>query len=146
MTVEQLPNHLAVIDTWEEKTARGLSVDQQILLLEKGIHAVEKRALKTLSLITLTVVLDRALNQSKEKFTILQNAKIDSGVSILKLLEDKDNQSSEFRVQSSENLLKALQYFLETLMTILTRITADILTIPIHKALQEVTWNDPENI
>jgi hypothetical protein len=99
MTVEQLPNHLAVIDTWEEKTARGLSVDQQILLLEKGIHAVEKRALKTLSLITLTVVLDRALNQSKEKFTILQNAKIDSGVSILKLLEDKDNQSSEFRVQ-----------------------------------------------
>ena len=64
MTFELEDINSNVVLNWEKSNNDGLSLDQQVILLEKGILAVEQRALKTLSSIGLMVILDRVLHQS----------------------------------------------------------------------------------
>lgn len=131
-------NHAQVSEEWESKNIIGLSIDQQILLLEKGIHAIEQRALRTLSSITLMVIFDRVLYQGIEKFDILSEATINNGISIEALIRTDNN--LDYKI----NLIEALRFLLIELLRVLGRITAEILTKPLHYELMNVTFESKE--
>ena len=127
--------HLKLIKDWENTNAIGLNSDQHVRLLEKAIRAIELRAGTTLSVVTLTLILDRVLHESKEKYPLLSEAFIETNrLSFEKI----------YNHHKSEHLLEPVRYVLVELLTVLGRITADILTTPLHKELLKVTWNHSE--
>jgi hypothetical protein len=134
---QQIDIHSIFVQTWEKDAASGLTSVQQVRLLENAIRVVERRACLTLSNITLLVILDRVLHNSKEKFPTLAEISIES------------NSLNFFKLHNFENnnlveAIDGLRYLLIELLKVLSRITADILTIPLHNELLKVTWNEPE--
>ena len=127
--------HSDLIEDWEKKNTEGLSSDQHVRLLEKAIRAIELRAGITLSVVTLTLILDRVLHESQDKFPLLAEASIESNSLSFEKLH---------HLHKPEELLVPLRYLLVELLTVLGRITADILTTPLHKELLKVTWNHSE--
>lgn len=127
-----------LVQDWESKNTSDLSLAQRAILLEIAVHVIEKRALMTLSSVTLEVILDRVLHQSNEKFPILSGVKfINKQLNFQDLLQTGKG-------HKPEDLVEALRFLLIELITVLGRITADILTSPLHKELLKVTWTDPE--
>jgi hypothetical protein len=110
-----------------------LPADQLVQLFGCAIQAIEKRSLVTLSSITVSVVVDRALHESKENFPIL--SEITTGPKGLNL----DALHEMGTHHTSEELREALRCLLVELLNVLGNITADILTIPLHRELMEVT-------
>ena len=72
-----------------------------------------------------------------EKFPILSEVKLINKHPNFQELPNTGN-------HKPEELVEALRFFLIELITVLGRITADILTAPLHKELLKVTWTDPE--
>jgi hypothetical protein len=137
MTVERNTIHVKQVEAWEKQNSHGLSLENQAQLFEKAIHVIEERTLKTLSSVTLMVVLDRVTHQSKEKFPALSEIKVDKkGLSFGGLFHNKNHKSEE--------LIEALRYFLVELLSVLGSITGDILTAPLHKELLKVTWDQAQ--
>lgn len=129
--------HSAFVQTWENNTNTGLSKVNRARLFEQAIHAVEKRSCVTLSNITLLVILDRVLHNCTEKYPVLSEVFLGAhSLNFQKLQNLEDKKLDEF--------IEALRYLLTELLRILARITADILTIPLHSELLKVTWNEPE--
>lgn len=140
MTVEQNILYAKLVQDWENKNASDLPLTQRVILLEKAIHVIEQRALMTLSSITLEVILDRVRHQSIEKFPLLTDVKFNNKhLNFQELLHKK-------KKHKEEDLVEALRYFLIEFITVLGRITADILTTPLHRELLKVKWTDPEEI
>lgn len=139
MTSPQEDKHSKVVEDWTRKNASGISSDQHVLMLEKAIRAIEHRALMTLSNVIVMVILDRVLHQGKEKFPLLAEAKLDvkNFISLEPLCTNKNHKNEE--------LIAAFQYLLLDLLRVLGRITAEILTAPLHQELLKVTW-DTENL
>jgi hypothetical protein len=129
--------HSAVVRTWENKFKPDITLDQRIRLFELGINSIENRASTTLSSVTLLVILDRVLHQSRDKYSVLSCVSIE--LNSLKLRYKQSHNEL-----ASQELLEALRFLLVELLTVLGRITADILTIPLHNELLKVTWNEPE--
>lgn len=129
--------HSVLVSTWEQRSASGLTLIERVRLFEKGILLVEQRASQTLSRITLLVILDRVLQKSTEQFPILSSINIEPN----SLSFDLD---PKFETQKLNHLIEALRFLLIELLTILGRITADILTTPLHSELLKVTWMEPE--
>jgi hypothetical protein len=127
--------HLKLIKDWENTNANDLNSDQHVRLLEKAFRAIELRAGTTLSVVTLTLILDRVLHESKAKYPLLSEAFIESN----RLSFEKMHNHHK-----SEHLIEPIRYVLVELLTVLGRITADILTTPLHKELLKVTWNHSE--
>jgi hypothetical protein len=94
----------------------------------------------TLSDITLFAILDRVLHQSKRKFPSLDGIEINSKVMTFTNLH-YNNENDK-----SSDLLFALRFMLVDLLRVLGRITAEILTVPLHNELLKVTLNDSEKI
>jgi hypothetical protein len=133
MTAPQADIHLKTVEHWLRTNAENLSSIQKVLLLEKAILAVEKRACSTLSIVTLMVVLDRILHQTREDFPILAKATLEK-----KSLSFKDVD----KVQNAEETIAALTFLLVELLRVLGRLTANILTMPLHIELNKVTSDD----
>jgi hypothetical protein len=125
--------HSKAVEEWLKTCAQGLDSAQKILLLEKAIHAIEKRARITLSSITLLVVLDRILQNVKETFPVLDDVRIEKDSLSFPALEKN---------HSPEEMVKALTLLLVELLRVLGRLTANILTKPLHMELMKVTAND----
>lgn len=133
--------HFQIVDEWLTTNSIGLSLDQQVFLLEKGIHSVEQRALKTLSNIGLMVILDRVLHQSTEKFDLLCDVKIINGINIDAILNSEITKNTK----DTQNIIIGLRYFLIELLRVLGRLTAEILTKPLHTELKNVTFESKDN-
>ncbi len=127
--------HSKLIKEWEHTNANGLNSDQHVRLLEKAIRAIELRAETTLSVVTLTLILDRVLHESKDRYPLLSEAFIESN----RLSFEKMHNHHK-----SENLIEPIRHVLVELLTVLGRITADILTTPLNKELLKVKWNHSE--
>ncbi len=137
MTSLYTDNHIEVVDEWFSANSIGLSLDQQVMLLEQGIHKVEQRALRTLSNIGLMVILDRVLHQSIEKFDFLSEVKIINGI-------DLDGILNSEKKLDTQNLIIGLRYFLIEILTVVGRLTAEILTKPMHTELKKVTFESKD--
>ncbi|GEM_PF-1730354 len=133
MTVKKRDLHRSQVEAWEKINTEGLPVEEQIELFGKAFYAIEKRTLKTLSSVTLQVVLERARLQSVEKFPLLSVVKLESGgLGFAGLVRNAKN-------ENAEKLIEALRYFLVELLNVLGNITAEILSEPLHKELHKVT-------
>lgn len=125
------------IEIWEKNKIEGLSTVEKLQLLRKALFVVEQRTLKTLSNVTLEVVLDRALHQSREKYELLSAVKLSShSLNFDGLLED-----GQFR-DPQEECVQALRHLLIEILTVLGSITAGILTQPLYQELFAMT-HDP---
>ncbi len=132
--------HEEIVDKWLAKNNSGLTTNQLEKFMVVGIQAIQTRAQITLSDITLLAIIDRVLYQSKKKFPSLDGIEMNSKVmSFAKLNYNNEN-------DKSLDLLSALQFILVELLRVLGRITAEILTVPLHRELLNVTWNDSEKI
>ncbi len=125
--------HYTTVRRWMDLNVKKLAPNEQVLILEKAIHAIELRACMTLSSVTLMVVLDRVLCQTKEKFPVLSKAVLEKKSLSFKAVD---------KVQHAHETSEALAFLLVELFRVLGRLTADILTLPLHKELMKVTSND----
>lgn len=125
--------HLKMIENWQNINIKDISLKTQVELFIKAIKAVEARTLKTLSSVTLMVILDRVLYQSKEKFPLLSAVTIEpKGMNFDGLISKNNN-------HELPEILNSLRYLLVELLRVLGSITADILTEPLYKEIQKVT-------
>jgi hypothetical protein len=125
--------HSKTVEDWFEVQAKKLPSQEQFLLLEKAIHAIEERASSTLSSITMTVILDRVLYQSQQEFPILKNAKMDESLLDFTAVD---------KTGAPEKFIEALIYLLVELLRVLARLTANIITTPLHNELKKISSTD----
>lgn len=133
MRVKRSETHQKQIEAWEKANLLNQPPDIQIKLYIKAFKLIEQRTLKTLSTVTLLVVLDRVLSESTEKFQLLSDIKIDQKGFIF------DGLVSNIHGHSSEKFIEPLHYLLVVLLSVLGNITADILSTPLHQELFKVT-------
>lgn len=129
--------HSVCVTDWEKKASHNLSLTQKVELFEMAIHAVEKRACVTLSGVTLLIILDRVIQQCKFKHPILSHITI---VDQTLKLENHDKLNNK----DLGTLIEALRFLLLELLRVFGRLTADILTIPLHNELDKVKWTELE--
>lgn len=137
MLVQRNDNHAKHVALWEKKRTKELTVEDQIIVYGVAVNALEKKATATLSRVTLLVILDRVLHQSQKKFPILSDALIkDDTISFGPLVLNS-------KTKLDPESIEALRYFLVEFLNVLGRITADILTIPLHEELMKISWDLP---
>ena len=128
--------HSKNVEYWFSLASKGMTPKDQVLLLEKGIATVERRACQTLSSITLKVVIDRVLHETQQKFSVISDVTLDE-----KFL----NFSAMDREKYALEKVDALTYLLVELMKVLARLTANILNTPLNNELKKVTMDSGES-
>lgn len=132
MTTHQNEIHAKKVEEWELAVASLVSVEERPSLFAKAIQAIEGRSLATLSSVTVLVVIDRAIELTKMKYSCLSNVKAyPDGM-------DLDDFLRNSAVTSAEQVT-VLRELLIVLLNLLGNITADILTSHLHEELAAVT-------
>jgi hypothetical protein len=125
--------HAQQVEAWIAGIGTGQSPKTLVHLFEKAILMLWQRSYLTLNEVILSVIFDRALYNSQEKFPLLLALKVDSfGVQLEELVQKIDN-------YSSSELIEAFQYFLVEVIGIMSNLTGGILTTPLYKELDKVT-------
>lgn len=125
--------HRELVERWISQNLQSLSPEQKADFFEQGFDVIIRRTLKTLSSVTLQVVLDRVLIQSREKFPLLADLSLEATTLKFELLR------GNLKSYRSETVIEALSHLLEELLGVIGTLTAEILTEPLHKELQELT-------
>ncbi|MGZ3796448.1 MAG: hypothetical protein ACXWRE_07645 [Pseudobdellovibrionaceae bacterium] len=132
MTVHRSDAHAKQVDLWASRNVKNLSAKERPQLYAKAIQAIERRSLNTLSSVTVLVIVDRAIHETKEIFPLLTQIKSEAkGIDFSALFDKPDT--------NYEELECALRALLIELLSVLGNITADVLTVPLHKELMDVT-------
>lgn len=133
MSIDHINNHKEQVKLWEERNAPDLRDEQIIKIFENAILTVERRCLVTLSNITVQVVLDRVLHEGHLKYPPLSFITVElEGLNFSGL----NHHSENYKI---EEMKDALRYLLIEFLTVIGNITSDVLTLPLHKELMEVT-------
>lgn len=133
MTVHRNSTHEKQVQAWEKENTQGLRPDQLVQLFGSAIQAIEQRSLVTLSIVTVQVVVDRALHESLGKFPLLSAVQLEpQGLNFSGLVQTSEH-------TKADDVRDALRHFLVELLNVLGNITADVLTDPLHKELMGVT-------
>lgn len=128
--------HLLQVESWI-KINSGLLPEEMTQLYIKAIHAIRQRSLATLSGVTVTAVVERAVVACKLKFPILQDVTSDAtGIHFGPAFEQLDT-------LKHDDIHQALQELLLELLDVLGKITAEILTKYLHQELMTVTNATP---
>lgn len=133
MTSQKNQIHRELVELWISQNFQNLSPDQRAEFFESAFEVIIRRTLKTLSSVTLQVVLDRVLFQGREKFPLLSDVKIEAAAFKFEPL------IRNLKIYSSDTVTDALSYLLIELLGVIGTLTADILTEPLHKELLELT-------
>jgi hypothetical protein len=128
--------HAKNVEYWFSLASKGMTPKDQVLLLEKGIATVERRACQTLSSITLKVVIDRVLHETQQKFPVISDITLDE-----KFLNFSAMDKEKYALEKVD----ALTYLLVELMKVLARLTANILNTPLNNELKKVTKDSGES-
>jgi hypothetical protein len=128
--------HSKNVEYWFSFASKGMTPKDQVLLLEKGIATVERRACQTLSSITLKVVIDRVLHETQQKFSVISDVTLDE-----KFLNFSAMDKEKYALEKVD----ALTYLLVELMKVLARLTANILNTPLNNELKKVTMDSGES-
>ncbi len=127
--------HVEEVEIWQKQFS--LSTYDLTLLYIKAVLTIRKRALSTLSGVTVTAVVHRTLFECKEKFPVLEDIANDSnGLDFGKFIDQLNRNNPELAQ-------KALQELLVVLLDVFGKITADILTKYLHQALMNVSPTSP---
>lgn len=125
--------HRAQVELWEKQNFQNLSPEQRAEIFGKAFELIFQRTLKTLSYVTLQVILDRVFFQSREKFSLLSDVKIEpTGFNFDLLIQNIKSYNSEIVSEAQAHLLVEF-------LGIVGSLTADILTVPLHEELHKLT-------
>lgn len=128
---EDNPN-LTCVASWIERTAPGLSGEEQIQLFEMALAAMWRRSQRPLGDVTIAAIMDRVVYTGVESFPVLAGLRVEaSGVSCLELRE---------RAAGADDaqLLEAIRFVLVEYLTVLGNLTADIFTSALRAELSAV--------
>jgi hypothetical protein len=134
------PSHTAAVDAW---LARSLDRDpsiESVALFRAALEAVCGRAVTTLGTVTLTAIAERVLYTATARHGFLSAA------------NPRPNGDARWKQQLIERLstvpraelIAGLRFALIELLTVVGRLTAEILTSELHAALAGVVASTPE--
>jgi len=132
MSVLAENNHRARVDAWMGRAAKEAGPEWLFDGFEQAFGAIWRRARATLGDVTLTAILDRVLYNAAERFPLLLPLEVDaSGLRSDKL---RERAGSLHRDQ----LAAAIRFILVEFLTLLGKLTAEILTPALHAELAKV--------
>lgn len=129
---EEQKHHTCVM-IWMERAPYGLPAEGLLQLFEQGFGAVWVRAHQILGEVTLTAVADRALHVAAERYPYLAGLKVVAGSLLCEELRERAATVPD--VQLSD----AIGFVLVEFLTILGKLTAEVLTPALHAALLDAT-------
>jgi hypothetical protein len=136
--VDKSNDHGTCVDAWMDRAARNLPPERLIQLFEQGFAALWGRAQVTLGAVTLTAIVDRVLYTAAEQFPFLSSLKIE-GTGI-RYQELKERAGSLPQV----SLAEGIRFVLVEFLTVLGKLTAEILTPALHSELSKVAPAEEE--
>jgi hypothetical protein len=127
--VENERDHDVVVDEWMSRWTRDLPSDELLSAFEIGLGRIWNRAQQTLGEVTLGAIGERVLHGAIERYPALATLEINgSGLNFEMLRNDLS------RIPA-QDLERALRFVVVELLTVLGRLTADIMTPALHEAL-----------
>jgi hypothetical protein len=128
--------HAARVDAWLERSATGLSPEALLRLFETAFGALWARTKITLGEVTLTAIAERVLHSASEKFPLFSSLEVEAAGGI----QSRDLRERITSMHDSE-LLNGIRFVLVEFLTVLGKLTAEILTPELHSELSRVDFN-----
>ncbi len=125
--------HHTCVTVWMERGAQGLPAEQLLQLFEQGFGALWVRAQLVLGEVTLTAIADRALYVAAARYPFLSGVKVVAGVLLCRDLKER---AASLR---HGQLVEAIGFVLVEFLTVLGKLTAEVLTPALHAALLDAT-------
>ncbi len=129
--------HELKVNAWIDQVS-SLPADRLIILYRNTFQVIYKRAVVTLSEVTIEAILDRVVHKIQQRFPFLAQVKIDSKTKPLEVL------FSELTDKKPTEMTEVFKFFLIELLTILGNLTAGILTPPLYKELAKIKRESAE--
>jgi hypothetical protein len=123
-------NHGACVNAWMDRSVKGLPSEQQLHVFEQGFASLWQRAHLTLGDVTLTAIVDRVLYTAVEQFPILSPLTVEATG-----LRSQELQGRAASLRPDE-LVGAIRFVLVEFLTVLGKLTAEILTPALHSELE----------
>jgi hypothetical protein len=122
-------DHGGCVDAWFERTAKGVSVEQLTVEFEAAFTALWRRAHQTLGDVTLAAIIDRVLYVAAEQHPVMSALELDvTGV-----------RWEAFRQRAAtlqaEQLVDGVRFVLLEFLTVLGKLTGEVLSAPLHAQL-----------
>jgi hypothetical protein len=123
-------DHVACVDAWRARVDDELSRTALLLAYERGFGAVWERARLTLGDVTLMAIGDRVLHDGIQQYPLLSALRLEpTGISC-------EDLAHEVEAIDANELDAAFTFLLVELLTVLGRLTAEVLTPALHAALE----------
>jgi len=121
--------HSEQVDAWLRAAPKELSAEQFLRRFELVFNKIVARAQVTLGEVTLTAILDRVVYLAAEKFPLASAIKVEwTSVSCRELLEPGS-------ARPLDQLVEAIRFILTAFLTLLGKLTAEVLTPALHAEL-----------
>ncbi|HEY0475997.1 MAG TPA: hypothetical protein VGD37_00650 [Kofleriaceae bacterium] len=128
------PLHSAVVDAWIQRTIENGSSFEVVDLFGAALEALWTRAVMALGSVTLTAIVERVLGTAAGRYPFLS------------VINPRPNGDARWRQQLAERLtsvprlalVEGLRFALIELLTVIGRLTAEILSPELHAAIMEV--------
>jgi hypothetical protein len=134
--------HGAVVDAWMARRVVGAPPHRQVAAFEGAFAALWRRAHRTLGDVTLTAIADRALREATARHPALATLQLGDGG-----LRCDGLRAEVARSSDGVALAPALRCVLVELLTILGKLTAEILSPALHAELVRLSrsTDDPQD-
>jgi len=133
-------NHARFVEAWLNKATQRQPPTALISVFKRGTSALWQRALVTLGEVTLTAIVDRVLYTATEKYPFLSTLKVDeTGIRF-------DEFRREGAVQHDGLLVDATLFVMAEFLSVIGRLTDEILTPALHAELSKVVLDEPDAV
>jgi hypothetical protein len=132
-------DHAACVEVWWTRVGGGASASASLRALERGFCAVWARASVTLGDVTLMAIGDRVLSDAAAAHPLLSALRLEAaGISCEELARDVD-------ALGPAAIDEASRFVVVALLTVLGRLTGEVLTPALHAELCADTDADQES-
>jgi hypothetical protein len=133
--VQGEPSHTALVDTWIKRSVEHSSSFDLVGLFGAALEALWHRAATTLGSVTLTAIAERVLGNAVGRYPYLSaiNPRPNGDARWRRLLHER------LALTPRSELLEGLRFALIELLTVIGRLTAEILSADLHAAIMSVT-------
>jgi hypothetical protein len=125
--------HAAIVDAWLERSAKDLSPELRLRLFDAALRALWNRIKTTLGEVTLTAIAERVLSDTSEAYPIFSSLKVEAAHGF-----DCRELSERIGSVPDAELNKAIGFVIAEFLTVLGRLTAEILSPELHAELSHV--------
>jgi len=129
--------HGACVDAWFERTAQGLPVEQLVAAFEAAFTALWGRAHQTLGDVTLSAIIDRVLYIAAERHPV--TSVLELGATGVRW----DAFRQRAAALPAEQLALGMRFVLLEFLSVLGKLTGEVLSAPLHAALEALASGAP---